>query len=519
MLAAAALAGAYLLVEPRSVDLAALTFRAELFGREGFTIWNGQWYGGHHTPAYSVLAPPLAWLLGPMLLGAVSAVAAAALFEPLARRHFGERARYGALWFGVGSATLLLTGRVPFALGVAIGLGSLLALQRQRPVLASALAGLCSLASPVAGLFLALGAVACMLGGRRSSRRPAAWLVGAALVPPLALSVAFPEGGHEPFAFSAFFPVPLFALATLIVLPARERPLRIGAVLYGAAAIGAFLVDTPLGGNIVRLGALFGGPLLASALLGRARESREGPPLARGAPLLLLLAAFGVWQWSPAVRDFVKAVEDPAAQASYYRPLQAFLERQPRGGRVEIPFTRSHWESVEIGRDFPLARGWQRQLDTGLAPIFYEGPLNDLTYANWLSEHGVRFVALPSAKPDYSAYKERALIERGPPYLALRWRSRDWRVYEVTLPGPVVVPERGADVRLRRMASDGLELQVRRPGEALVRVRWTPYWLAHGACVQRDGDWTRVIAERPGRLRLTTRFSPERVLFRGERCG
>ena len=41
---------AYLIWQPRTVDLAAHTFRAELFGEEGFTIWNGQWYGGHHTP-------------------------------------------------------------------------------------------------------------------------------------------------------------------------------------------------------------------------------------------------------------------------------------------------------------------------------------------------------------------------------------------------------------------------------------------------------------------------------------
>src|SRR5918998_5811987 len=80
---------AFLTWEPRPGDLAAHTFRAELFGREGFTIWNGQWYGGHHTPAYSVLSPPLAWLLTPALALVASAVASAALFEPLARGWVG----------------------------------------------------------------------------------------------------------------------------------------------------------------------------------------------------------------------------------------------------------------------------------------------------------------------------------------------------------------------------------------------------------------------------------------------
>ncbi|MGH2716108.1 MAG: hypothetical protein ACRDM7_19935, partial [Thermoleophilaceae bacterium] len=77
---AIAFAAVYLIWEPRTVDLAAHTFRADLFGEEGFAIWNGQWYGGHHTPAYSIVSPPLAWLLGPPLALALAAVASAALF-------------------------------------------------------------------------------------------------------------------------------------------------------------------------------------------------------------------------------------------------------------------------------------------------------------------------------------------------------------------------------------------------------------------------------------------------------
>lgn len=49
----------YLLFEPRPGDLAVHVFRADQFGREGFAIWNGQWYGGHHQVAYSVLSARL----------------------------------------------------------------------------------------------------------------------------------------------------------------------------------------------------------------------------------------------------------------------------------------------------------------------------------------------------------------------------------------------------------------------------------------------------------------------------
>jgi hypothetical protein len=166
----------------------------------------------------------------------------------------------------------------------------------------------------------------------------------------------------------------------------------------------------------------------------------------------------------------------------------------------------------------PLARGWLRQLDTGLNPIFYKGQINRLTYASWLADNAVRYVALPSAKPDKSSYGERALIERGLPYLRLRWKSDDWRVYEVLLPTPIVIPQGDSRIVLEQFGSDNLLLDVKKPGEAIVKVRWTQYWFASHACVEPYGDWTRVIAKKVGFVRLSTRFAPERLFERGRRC-
>ena len=511
-LIALALGIAYLVAEPRPGDLAAHEFRAGLFGREGLTIWNGDWYGGHHTLVYSVLSPPLAWLLGPRMVLVIAAVVSAALFEELARGHFGGRpARVGALWFGLGTGTLLATSRMPFALGIALGLGALLALQRGHRRIAVGLAVLCPLASPVAGLFLALAGAAYALTERRHLRVGGV-LAAAGLVPPILLSVAFPEGGYAPFPFSAYLPVPLFCAACLVVLPREERPLRAGALLYALGATVAVVADTPVGGTAPRLGALFGGPLLACALWGRLRDRRWWIA-ALGAT-----AALGYWQWTSAVHDISKAIDDPAAEAGYFDPLRGFLAGLEDQRRIEIPFTSSRWEGAEVAGVTPLARGWLRQLDTRFNPIFYKAGLNRVTYASWLAENAVRYVALPSAKPDKSSYRERSLIERGLPYLRLRFRSRHWRVYEVILPAPFVIPRGRANLALEDLGSDHVRLRVRRPGEAVVRVRWTPYWLAHGGCVEREGQWTKVTASRPGVLRLTIRFSPERVLSRGRRC-
>jgi hypothetical protein len=102
--------------------------------------------------------------------------------------------------------------------------------------------------------------------------------------------------------------------------------------------------------------------------------------------------------------------------------------------------------------------------------------------------------------------------------LKLRWKSDDWRVYEVLLPAPMVIPSRRANILLEQLGSDELLLDVKRPGDALVRVRWTPYWFATGGCVERAGEWTRVIASRRGFMRLSTRFAPERIVEHGRRC-
>jgi hypothetical protein len=517
LLVALLFAVVYLIWQPRTVDLAAHTFRAELFGEQGFTIWNGQWYGGHHTPAYSIISPPIAWLLGPPAALVVAALASAALFEPLARGYFGaERSRWGAIWFGVATATLLFTSRLPFAIGVAFGLAALLALQRRRYALAIVFACLCPLGSPVAGLFLAMAGVAFALAARgdRTKRREGIAIAAAAFIPPVFLAWAFPEGGWAPFPFTAYLPIPLFAIACLVVLPRRERALRWGAALYGAGSTLALFLDTQMGGNAVRLGALFGGPVLLCAVWGRPWTRRYWalPLLACG------FAALAFWQWSPAVRDVIKYIEDPAAKSNYFEPLRQFLATLPDQRRIEIPFTRSHWEGAEIALETPLARGWLRQLDTGRNPIFYGGPVTRLTYASWLAENAVRYVALPSAKPDKSSYAERALIERGLPYLRLRWRSDDWRVYEVLLPTPFVISQKKANIVLEQLGSDEMLLDVKRPGEAIVRVRWTPYWFAEGACVEPYGNWTRVIAPKVGFVHMSTRFSPERLFSRGRRC-
>jgi hypothetical protein len=516
---ASAVAAAYLVLDFRASDYPAHLFRAELFGREGFTIWSNAWYGGHHLPAYSVLFPPLAWLVGPQLVGALSCVAGAVLFERLVRERFGDRARFGALWFGAGIGSLLFTERLTFALGVAIGLGALLALQRRRPWPAAALAAAASLSSPVAGLFVALAGGSFALAGVRAdpaSRnrrlRAGLGLAAAALAPIVALNALFPESGEQPFATSAYLGIPLACAAALFLLPVEQRSLRIGALLYVLGATATFIFASPLGANVTRLASLLGGPLLAAAVLGRVGSR------ARAVVLAVALVALAYWQWAPAVRASLDADGDPSREAAYYEPLLDRLERNPPPGRLEIPFLRSHFEAAYVGERFPLARGWERQLDVERNGLFYDGGLDHAEYAGWLRDNAVSHVAVADAPNDYSAEDERALVDERPSYLTPVWRSEHWRLYRVRNPTPLVAAEDGADLALSDLDDSSFTLRAGKRGAALVRVEWTPYWAAPGACLERAGDWTRVEALRPGPVRVAPDFSIVRIGADGPRC-
>jgi hypothetical protein len=500
---AVALAVTYLVAQPFSADLAAQVYRTDMFEEFGFTLWNGQWFAGHHTPGYSVLFPPLAALLGPRLVGALAAVAAAVLFERLTYARWGSRARVGAIWFGAASATNLFTGRLTFALGVALGLGALLAAQHGRGRLAVGLAALTPLGSPIAGLFLALAGLA---DGLATRRRLSLAVAGAAFVVAGALAAAFPEGGVEPFVISAYWPCVAFAALVLVLVPREEKAIRWGAVLYALACTGAFLFDTPMGGNATRLGTLFGGPVLACLLWRRQMLA-----------LAVLALPLLYWQWMPPVRDVRDASGDPSVKASFYVPLNTFLAGANPTGRVEITPTRNHWETVHVAPRFALARGWERQLDIKYNRLFYERTLDPIAYRTWLSANAVQYVAVPQARLDYAAQHEARLIRRGVPYLQPVWGNAEWRVYRYKYAVPLV----SGDARMLSLRPNSFTLVAGSAGVADVRVRYTPYWkvVAGTGCVaQGSGGLTRLRITKPGLVRVKAGFAPGRLVSRGPRC-
>lgn len=508
---------AWLAFAPATPDLAAAEYRVELYSHIHVRLWDNFWYSGHHLPAYSVLYPPLASHIGDRWLGVICAVLSATLFDLVARAYFGDRARTGVRLFAVGTVAALCIGQLTFSLGICAALAALLAWQRLHPSVAVALAAVSGLASPVAAAFLALAACAVFAG--RDARRDrtaitAVLVAGAALLTVIFLALAFPEGGRQPFELQSLVPVLAASLVLVLAFGSTERVLRIGAVFYALASLASYVLSTPMGSNANRLGAAFAPALVACA------------PVRRRSLLVVACLVLLAWQWTGPVRDIRLGARDPSRHASFYAPLLDFLDGQtaPSGrdalpARVEIPFTRLHWESRYVAQDYPLARGWERQLDTKYDGLFYANDkhVDSGEYHAWLRANAVRWVAVPNADLDPAGEHEAALIRTGLPYLRLVWRRGDWTIYELRDPLPLAAEP----LQVTDMGHNHIDGYASRAGWSVLRVHYSSYFETRGAvtCVKRGpGTWTSLYAGGKGQFSLRAKFSVAGLLQRDSNC-
>ncbi len=496
---------AYVALRPPSVDLAAQLFRTELFASHGFLAWNNYWYGGHYLLGYSLLFPPLGAAVGATVVGGLAAVAATVLFGLLVGRHYSAGARLATLWFGAGMITMLLSGRLTFALGVAIGLAALVTLDRDRPLLAMPLALATSCASPVAGFFLALiGGSLFLIGDRRRG----AGLAACAGAPIVVMALAFPGAGTEPFVLSSLLGVLAVTLGVFLVLPQRERLLRRAVALYTGAVLCAFAIPNAMGGNVVRLSTLVAGPLVVLGLAGR-----------RHLRLLAVLMALPLlyWQWQGAVRDVSRASADPSVERDFYTPLLAELKARTGGEpvRIEIPPTRDRWEAYYVSAAFPLARGWERQAETDESQLFRSG-LSPGSYRGWLAANGVSYVAIPDVPLDYLAHREELLIDRDLSYLRPIWSNDDWRLFAVRDATGLV--DRPASIS--SIGVDWFDLRIPRASSFELRIHFSPYWkvTSGSACLRERGPWTVVEASRAETIHVGTDLSAAALFGRHRVC-
>src|ERR1700751_5693463 len=200
--AAASIAAALAWLGPPGTDLAAHAYQRTLFLEDGFTLWNNFWYAGRYSfVTYSLIYYPLAAALGIKLLAVATVALAALAFAVIVWREWGPATRWSSPAFAAAWAGIVLPPALPFALGFALALLALWALQANARWRFAGLALLTLAASPLAFLLLAIVLAGIALGQRISLR--SAWIpvvvVGLAGLGEVVLWRLFPDGGRFPF--------------------------------------------------------------------------------------------------------------------------------------------------------------------------------------------------------------------------------------------------------------------------------------------------------------------------------
>ena len=471
-------------------DTPAEAYRVWLFHHFGFTIWNTQWYGGHTVLGYSVIFPPLAGFLGSGTVGLGACTLTAFWATQLIRRETGRQHRLALLAFSAAMVENLVVGRMAFAVGLAFAVLALLQVSMRRPRRALVSATLTSLASPLAGFFLVLAALAWLRTKPLRSLLP----LGGAMIGAIAV-LMFPEQGTFPFPLSTLIAVLLVAAIGLAVVPRTSVVIRRALWIYALIALPLFIVPNPIGGNLARPGSLLAVPVAMIAL--RHRRVWAG----------LVLVPLLIWHFEPIVPALASR-GDPAAKQSYYTGLIDYLKGHDQPfGRLEIPFTRTHWEARYVAPAMPLARGWERQLDLRYNAILYSKDLNQATYHEWLVENGVRWVALPNEPLDPSSEGELKVIRTKPSYLKPVWHDANWQLWSVSGSDGLTT----GPATMKKLTPDSFTLHFNQPGNALVRIHSNPYWTVAGdaaACINSTAEgWTSVTSSGTGDVTVKSQWS------------
>ena len=506
--AAASFAAALAWLGPPGSDLAAHAYQRTVFLQHGFQFWNNFWYAGRYSfVTYSLLYYPLAAVLGIRLLAVATIALAALAFAVVLGREWGPTARWSSRTFAVVWAGIVLSAAFPFALGAALALLALWALQDRAHWRFALLAVLTLGASPIAFLLLALVVAGIGIARRAEGRRllpPAAALVGGGLLE-LVLWRVFPDGGRYPYPWADLLATCVFCVlgAGLTWGIERARMLRFIFLVYLVACVAAFLVPSGVGENIERM------RFLAIPLAVLVLSLREWRPRL---PALVALGLAISFNTTPLAWSFLQGGRDPAADAAYWRPAIGYLhEHLTPSFRVEAVDTAGHWAAVYLPKaGIPLARGWFRQNDFPQNKVLYS-PFGAHAYLAWLRGLGVRYVVLTKAPPDYSALGESRLLTSGRSGLRPVFRARNETVYAVPSPERLIT----GPARARVISLTEARVVVRTEGAGRYRlaVRYSPYWHTSAGCLDAGKDgMIRLSVPRATRLALTFDVDAGRAL-------
>ena len=484
-------AAAFLVVRPNVGDLqAALARQLAASSGVGLKYWF-QWFGGGTTPGhYSVLSPYLSSFIGALWSGAIATV----VMTPLVHRALvGTRYQLTGTWVAtIVAGCNIWSGRVPFALGCAMGVIALIGVRERRVLLAFVGALGAVLSSPVTGAFLGFGLFTAFLVERDYRRM--AFLTGAVTGSAL-ISVALYFGSPGPQGYT--FVASLIASGSaLIMLLARPAPgLRLALWLTAIAAPLISEIPNGLGSNYARLPWI----CLPAAVVATAHVRRT-IAIAAVVPAVICCAQTTVVD--------LRLSRQPAASASYYRSLIARLSTIPNLANYRLEVVQDihiHAAAYQLIRTAAIAGGYETQEQNALNSVLKSvRRLNAVSYKVWLDNSAVGYVAFDKRTEGDTA--EYNLVRSGTlDYLTPIWSDRTWTLYKVRFATPIVLPPE----KLVSATQSALSISVPCACKFNVRVRYSKFLTATdvdtglAANVQDDlTGWTVVQTSAPGTYNL-----------------
>lgn len=516
MAAALAVATAALvrLLVPVGVDTAGQLYETLRWLHGGFQFWDNYWYDGRYSLIdYSLLYYPIANLAGqlPTILAVLAA--SAYLFERLVFDRFGVSSPWPARAFAVTTSIgVWISGEYPFALGMALGLLALVLCDQRRVTLATAATLATLLASPLAFLLLMLSLVGITVGvGSRGRLLHPGLIIGLALCALLGVGVqlAFPAGGDFPFNFWALFQV-LALSACAFAVSARLRGVGVIRGVFAAmsiAAVAAYVIPSPVGGNATRLIDYVGGPLIW-ILLARQLDERR---IRRAAAIMIGAVVLG-GQLAPNVVSASMALNTPSAQARFWTGAIAFLHAHSNPSfRVESVDSAGHWDAYYLpAAGIPIVRGWFRQDDFPGNELLYDPALSSARYDRWLRSNGVHYVVLPNGSLDYSATAEAQVLRSGRSGLHVVYRDRNVAIFALLNPTPLLTAPPGRHAAVLGFGHVSMAVRLSGPGRYRLAITYTPYWEVSpqgSACIAKSAQgFSEIVDARAGNI--TLRFGP-----------
>ena len=510
------------LVGTTGVDTAAHAYKTALVRQGASAVWDDLWYGGSYGmvtygPVYYLLAA----VVGRAPLVLLAAGLLPVLFHLYVRRAWGMASASPAWALALVVVIYLANGQEPFLLALALAMGGQALEARGRPLWAALPVGVALFTNPLALVVGGVFAVADALGHPAARRRLAVFAV--ALVPFavlwLGVQLAFRTPGWylaQPWQLLKWTGVALVGVAFAALSDDPDRRGRVWLfAVAGLACLSGLALPGGVGNNAARFFAVFAVPALF--MVRRARLPR--------AALAALVAAVAALQLATPFSYLVRTGDFAQTQPAFFAAAVQIARRtRDPAYRVHVVSLQKHWDAYYFPLDgLSLARGWFRQDDRLHNTTLYDAP-TPAEYVAWLRDAGVRDVYVPQAALDPATVDERSLIERSGAFDVLQ-RDPRWTVYRLREAAPLVVPATtpgsgpltpatvGAVVT--SMTHDTVTIAVRRAGDYLVKVTWSPYWRltqGDGRSGRGRGDWTRLRARAPGRFVLTLRPSLGDVL-------